>query len=331
MRAVRMHETGSPEVLRLEEVGAPVAGAGQVVIRVAVAGVNYTDVMARQGVYVTRDAAPELPAVLGTEVAGVVTSAGPDVPEALVGRRVVAFVRGGYAEQALAPLELVTVLPDGVDLDAAVACLVQGVSAWELLSECARLRRGEAVLVHAAAGGVGSLAVQLARALGAGTVVATAGSAEKRRLAVELGADAALDYAADDWPEQVLEATDGHGADVVLDAVGGEVGERSLECLAPFGRLVVYGVASGRLASFAGSQLMQRNQAVIGYWLTTRLLADARERSAAATVVPQLVELLERGELRSVVRHAFPLEAAADAHRAVAARQTVGKVVLAVG
>jgi NADPH2:quinone reductase len=330
MRAIRMHETGSPEVLRLDEVDVPTAGEHQVLIRVAVAGVNFTDVMARQGVYLTRDAAPQLPAVPGTEVAGVVTAAGPGAPSDLVGRRVVAFVRGGYAEYAVAPVALVTELPDGVDLDSAVACLVQGVSAWQLLSDCGRVQPGESVLVHSAAGGVGTLAVQLARVLGASIVVGTAGSSEKRRLAGELGADVTVDYSAGDWPETVLEATGGRGVDVVLDAVGGDVGERSLECLARFGRLVVYGVASRRLASFAGSQLMHKNQSVIGYWLTDRLALESGDGRANGKVVPHLLGLVEAGELRGVVRHAFPLEAAAEAHRAIGDRRTVGKVVLTV-
>src|SRR4051794_30606125 len=271
MNAIRMHETGGVEVLRVEDVDTPVPGEGEVLIRVAVAGVNYTDVMARQGVYMSRDAALDLPAVLGTEVAGVVTAAGPGVPEQIVGKRVIAFVHGGYAEYAIAPVRLVAELPAALDFAVAVSFLVQGVTAWQLLRDCGRLEAGQSVLVHSAAGGVGTLAVQLAKALGASTVVATAGSADKRRLALELGADVALDYTSPDWVEQVLEATDGRGVDIVLDAVGGDIGELSLGCLAPFGRLVVYGVASKRLASFAGSQLMQRNQSVVGYWLTSRL------------------------------------------------------------
>ena len=325
MKAVRIHETGGPEVLQVEDVDAPAVGDGQVLIRVAVAGVNFTDVMARQGVYVARGAALELPAVLGSEVAGIVTDTGAGVPGDLVGRRVIAFVRGGYAEYAVAPLKLVTELPDSVDLAEGVAYLVQGVTAWQLLDDCGRLAPGDTVLVHAAAGGVGSLAVQIANALGASTVVATAGSDAKRELARELGADVAIDYATSDWPAQVLDATGGRGVDVVLDAVGGDIGERSLECLAPGGRLVVYGVSSKQLASFAGSQLMQANQSVVGYWLAGRLAADP---SLVARVVPRLLELAGAGRLRGIVKHAFALEAAADAHRAISDRLTVGKVVL---
>src|SRR3954452_7695411 len=271
MNAIRMHETGGVDVLRVEQVDTPAPGEGEVLIRVAVAGVNYTDVMARQGVYLSRERAPELPAVLGTEVAGVVTATGPGVPGELVGRRVIAFVHGGYAEYAVAREDLLSELPANLDFAVAVSFLVQGVTAWQLLRDCGRLEAGQSVLVHSAAGGVGTLAGQLARTLGAATVIATAGNPEKCALALELGADVALDYSEGDWPERVLEATGGRGVNVVLDAVGGEIGELSLGCLAPFGRLVVYGVASKRLASFAGSQLMQRNQSVVGYWLTSRL------------------------------------------------------------
>jgi NADPH:quinone reductase len=327
MKAVRIHETGGPEVLRVEEADVPVPGPGQVLIRTGVAGVNFTDVMARQGVYISAGAAPRLPVILGTEAAGVVAATGPDVPAGLAGRRVVAFVHGGYAEYAIAPLDLVTELPPGIDLAEAVAYLVQGVSAWQLLSDCGRLEPGQAVLVHSAAGGVGSLAVQLARILGAGTVIATAGAPAKQKLASELGADVVVDYTMPGWAGDVLAATGGRGADIILDAVGGDIGERSLDCLAPFGRLVVYGVSGKRLAPFAGSQLMHGNQTVCGYWLTGRLTSDSE---SVTRVVAKLLRLAGAGRLRAVVRHAFPLEAAAGAHRAISDRRTVGKVVLTV-
>ena len=326
MKAVRIHQTGSPEVLQLDELEVPVPGDDQVLIRVGVAGVNFTDVMARQGVYISREAAAVLPAVLGTEVAGVVTATGPGA-EDLTGKRVIAFVRGGYAEYAIAPRGLVAELPPGIDLAEATAYLVQGVTAWQLLRECARIEPGESVLVHSAAGGVGTLAVQLAKAFGASTVVATAGATEKLKLATELGADLAVDYTLDDWVEAVGSATGGRGADVVLDAVGGDIGEQSLQCLAPFGRLVTYGVSSKLLAAFSGSQLMQKNQTVSGYWLTGRLTHDPRPVMAA---VAGVLDLAAQGRVHAVVRHAYPLEKAADAHRAISGRGTVGKVVLTV-
>jgi NADPH2:quinone reductase len=327
MKAVRIHETGGPEVLGVEEVDTPAPGPGQVLIRAGVAGVNFTDVMARQGAYIAAAAAPQLPAILGTEVAGVIAATGPGVPGDLAGRRVVAFVRGGYAEYAIAPTELVTELPPGIDLAEATAYLVQGVTAWQLLTDCGHIAPGESVLVHSAAGGVGTLAVQLARVLGASTVIATAGSAAKRDLAAELGADVVADYTAPGWTDEVLALTEGRGADIILDAVGGDIGEQSLDCLAPFGRLVTYGVSSKRLAPFAGTQLMQKNQTVAGYWLTSRLAADSQ---SVAEVVADLLKLADAGQLRGVVKHAFALEDAADAHRAISDRRTVGKVVLTI-
>lgn len=327
MKAVRIHETGGPEVLRVDGVDVPAPGPGQVLIRAGVAGINFTDVMARQGVYIAAASAPSLPVILGTEVAGVVAATGPGVPGELAGRRVIAFVRGGYAEYAIAPLDLVAELAPGVDLAEATAYLVQGVSAWQLLTDCGHVEPGQSVLVHSAAGGVGTLAVQLARVLGASTVIATASTAAKQKLAAELGADVVVDYTMPGWAQEVLSSTGGRGADVILDAVGGEIGEQSLDCLAPFGRLVAYGVSSKRLAPFAGTQLMHKNQTVTGYWLTGRLTADSR---SVAGVVTKLLELAKTGQLRAVVQHAFPLEDAAAAHRAIADRRTVGKVVLTV-
>lgn len=327
MKAVRIHETGSPEVLQLEEVGIPVPGDGQVLIRVGVAGVNFTDVMARQGVYISRNAAPTLPTILGTEVAGVVTATGPGVADDLIGKRVIAFVRGGYAEYAIAPYRLVAQLPPSIDLADATSFLVQGVTGWQLLRDCGRIQPGETVLVHSAAGGVGTLAIQLAKEFGASTVIATAGSAEKLKLAGELGADVVVDYTLADWADAALEATGGRGVDIVLDAVGGEVSEQSLRCLALYGRLVSYGVSSSLLAAFSGSQLMQKNQAVIGYWLTGRLASGSEPIMEA---VEGLLDLADRHRIRAVVRHVFPLDKAADAHRAISARRTVGKVVLTV-
>jgi NADPH2:quinone reductase len=325
VKAIQIRETGGPEVIRVEQdVEMPKPEYGQVLIQVAAAGVNYTDVMARQGVYLTREAALELPATLGTEVAGVVAGLGEGVSSPVPGTRVTALVKGGYAEYAVAPHRLVYPLPAQVDFAAAVAYLVQGITAWEILRVSGALAAGERVLVHSGAGGVGTLAIQLAKVFGASTVVATASTTQKRDLAAELGADACVDYTSADWWREVQAATGGCGADVILDAVGGDIGEQSLNCLAPFGRLVVYGVASGRLASYAGSQLMHKNQSIAGYWLTSRLAHDG----SSAQVVPQLLELAGQGTIKSVVRHVFPLEEAAEAHRAISGRHTTGKVVL---
>jgi len=324
VKAIQIHQTGGPEVIRVEDVETPKPEEGQVLIQVAAAGVNHTDILARQGAYVTSEAALELPAILGTEVAGVVAGLGQGVFSPAPGTRVVALVRGGYAEYATAQQERVYPLPPELDFAAGVAYLVQGITAWEILRDCGRLCPGDRVLVHSGAGGVGTLAIQLAKVFGASNVVATASTTAKRDLAAELGADLCVDYTSADWWREVSAASDDCGMDVILDAVGGDIGERSLDCLAPFGRLVEYGVASERLASFAGSQLMHKNQSVTGYWLSSRLARDG----ASAAVVPQLLQLASEGKVKSIVRHVFPLEEAAEAHRAISSRNTMGKVVL---
>lgn len=323
MRAVRMHQTGGPDVLDLEDVETPQPGPGTLLIKVGASGVNFTDVMARQGIYMSREAGRSLPRTPGTEVAGVVTAVGEQVDPALVGSRVVAFVEGGYAEYAVADERLTFRLPESVELGDAVAYLVQGVTAWELLVDRGNLADGETVLVHSAAGGVGTLAVQLAKHLGA-RVIATASTPAKLALASRLGADEAINYSEAGWADEVLRLTDGRGVDVVLEAVGGDIGEESLRVLADGGRLIVYGVASKQLSAFAGTQLMQRNQSVLGYWLTNRL----RPGSPTADVVPRLLQLADAGVLTATVQHVFPMERAAEAHQALSDRATVGKVVL---
>ena len=222
MKAVRIHHTGGPDVLVVEDVETPKPPPGTVLVKVGVSGVNYTDVMARQGIYMSRESGRDLPRTMGTEVAGVVTAVGEGVEPDLVGSRVVAFVEGGYAEYAVADRRLTFRLPESVELGDAVAFLVQGITAWELLVDRARLREGETVLVHSAAGGVGSLAVQLAHHLGASRVIATASTASKLALASRLGATDTVNYTEPGWADRVLDLTDGRGVDVVVEAVGGE-------------------------------------------------------------------------------------------------------------
>ncbi len=324
MKAIQIHSTGGPEVIRVEDVETPKPEEGQVLIQVAAAGVNFSDVTTRQGAYAAPGSTLELPAILGTEVAGVVVGLGEGVSAPAPGARVAALVRGGYAEYVVADPAMTYALPAEVDFAGALAYLVQGISAWELLHDCGRLAPRERVLVHAGAGGVGGLAIQLAKLFGASTVVATASTAAKRELATALGADASIDYTSGDWWREALAATGDRGADVILDSVGGDVSEQSLLCLAPFGRHVVYGVSSGRLATFAGVQLMHKNQSVIGYWLASRIAHDP----ASSQIVPQLLRMAADGKITSEIRHAFPLEEAEQAHRAISARQTTGKVVL---
>lgn len=323
MKAIMIREPGGPEVLRLENVEMPEPGAGQVLIKVEAAGVNYADTGVRRGMRFGPHQA-EMPLTPGFEVAGSVAALGEGVEGPAEGTRVAAVLEsGGYAGYAVADAGMVVKIPDGVDFHAAsAALLVQGITAYGVLHDAARLQEGESILVQVAAGGVGSLAVQLAKLAGAGTVVGTAGSAEKRELALSLGANLAVDYGREDWIEQVLEATGGSGVDVVLESVGGEVGARAFECLAPLGRLVMFGAASGR--PMPPPDLMQLNvkgQSFSGFggpWLRPGRAQAARE---------ELSRYLRDGNLR-VVGPSFPLAEAAEAHRAVEGRATVGKVVL---
>ena len=323
MKAVRIQETGAPEVMHLEDIETPTPKEGEVLVKVAAAGINYADLAQRQGAYLTRT---RTPSTVGFEFAGTVEALGPGVNAPAVGTRVVAMGEGGYAEYAIAPVSAVIPIPDSLDFARAAAFPVQGLTAYQLLRESAHLEHGESVLVHAAAGGVGTMAVQLAKLMGAGTVIGTASNAEKLALARRLGADVAINYTEDSWVEQVKNATGGQGTDIILEMVGGTIAEQSLKCLAPYGRMVVFGSASGQPVQFSAIQLMYKNQAIIGYWLTSQL--SRTDRVARASM--ELMQYLAAGKLEIIVGHTFPLADAAEAHKAIAARKTVGKVVLMV-
>jgi NADPH2:quinone reductase len=213
-------------------------------------------------------------------------------------------------------------IPDKVDFASATALFVQGLTAYGLLRDAAKLHEGESVLIHAAAGGVGSLAVQLSKLLGAGTVIGTASSAEKLDLVRRLVADVAFNYTDPNWSVQVNEATGGQGTNIILDAVGGEIGQQSLSHLAAQGRLVVYGAASGQPTMFAAQQLAGKNQAVIGYSIGTAMSLEQRAEAMRA-----LLGYVAEDRLHIVVGKTFPLRDAAQAHRAMAERRTTGKVV----
>ncbi len=313
MRAIQMSEYGGPEVLRLVELPVPEPGPGEVIIRVARAGLNFADTHRRTNTYLAKDVLPLVP---GAEVAGVRED---------TGERVVALLgAGGYAEYAVAPGALTFPIPEGVSDETALALVLQGLTAWHLYRTCARVAPGESVVVHAAAGGVGSLAVQLGKPLGAGRVIATASTAEKRALALELGADVAVDGAAEGLAERLVEANLGAPVDAVFEMAGGAVFEVSLEALAPFGRLVIYGIASGDGNTVRSGSLMRRSRAVVGFWMAHCLGRPAMIDDALA----DLFERVRRGELRVVTGPAYPLDQAAQAQSDIAARRTTGKVTL---
>src|SRR3954453_12484796 len=256
MRAIQIEEFGGPEVLQLKDLPVPEPGEGELLVRVTRAGVNFADTHQRHNQYVAKQTLPMIP---GSEVAGLRED---------TGERVLALCgHGGYAEYATAPGNLCFPIPDGIDDGTALALLVQGLTAWHLYRTAGRVQRGETVVVGSAAGGVGSLAVQLGRGMGAGRVIATAGSEERRALALELGADAAVDGAAEGLAQRLIEANHGEAVGVVFEAAGGRVFEESREALAPFGRLVVYGISTREQNTVKTGRLMRHSQTVAGFWL----------------------------------------------------------------
>ena len=321
MRAIRISQWGGPEVLELvEDAAKPEADEHHVLVRVTRAGINFADTHARENSYLARY---ELPFSPGAEVAGVVEQDGGGFE---AGQRVVALVgTGGYAEYVAAPAASTVAVPGDVSDAAALAILLQGLTAWHLYVTSAKLAPGESVVVHAAAGGVGSLAVQLAKPLGAGRVIATASTDEKRELAVELGADEAVDVTREDLAAALEEANLGAPVDVVLEMAGGRVFDQSLEALAPFGRLVTYGMASREPNQVASGALMRRSRAVVGFWLMHCL-----QRPAEMVDGPlrELFERAARGELRVVEGETYGLSEVRRAHEDLQARRTTGKLML---
>ena len=314
MRAIQITEFGGPEVLTLTDLPAPQPRDGQVLIDVSLAGINYADTHQAENSYL---APAKLPLVPGAEVVGTT----PD------GRRVVALLEGGgYAEQAVAWGNLLFEVPDGVDDGQALSLVLQGTTAWHLLRTSSHLQPGESVVVHAAAGGVGSLAVQLAKHWGAGRVIAVASSEDKRELALSLGADVAVDARETELKQALEEANEGRKVDIVLEMVGGATFDASLAALAPFGRLVAYGMASREAPEpIASGALMRRSRGVLGFWLAHCFADPDRYLHGPMT---ELLGMVGKGELRPVIGGTYPLSQARRAHEDIRQRRTTGKLLL---
>lgn len=323
MKTVRFHRTGGPEVLIYEDVPTPSPGESEVLIRVEAVGLNFADVLRRRG-----DDYPEtspVPFTLGGEVAGIVESLGGGVTDLAVGQFVYATTRvGGYAQYVTVRADAVIPLPDGISAPEATSLVIQGLTAALALRTSARLAQGESVLVEAAAGGVGSFAVQLAKLYGAGQVIAAASSPEKREFAQRLGADAAVDYMAPGWAAEVKALTGGRGVDVVLEMTGGNTVGQALDAMAPFGRMIVYGQASGEPAQVDPQRLTVGNQAIIGFYIG----AFFAEGSLVKSTLSEIIGFVHAKKLALQVGTAIPLSKAVDAHRLLEGRKTTGKVVL---
>lgn len=320
MKSIRVHAHGGPEVLRVEDLPVPAPAAGQVLIRIEAAGVNFLDVYHRTGLYPLT-----LPLTPGKEAAGVVETVGEGVTTVRPGARVVSeSVIGGYAEYGLVPAERAIPLPDGVDARQGAAVLLQGLTAHYLTQTTYPLRRGDTCLVHAAAGGVGLLLCQLASRLGA-RVIGTAGNQEKARLAREAGASDVILYDDVDFVAETKRLTGGAGVKVVYDSVGRTTFLKGLDCLAPMGLMVLYGQSSGQVEPFQPQVLSLKGSLYLTRPALAHYVAAPSELHRRAR---EILQWVREGSLRVRIGDEFPLDAAADAHRALEERRTTGKVLL---
>lgn len=322
MKAIQFTEYGGPNVLTLVDIEKPTPKGHEVLIEIKAIGVNYADTARREGQYVLPTPLPYIP---GAEVAGIVTAVGEKVTKVQPGTRVVTLMEsGGYAEFALADERSVIPIGEELKFELAASLPLQGLSAYHILKTMGQLEEGETVLIHAAAGGVGTIAVQLAKIFGAGKIIATASTDEKLQLAREMGADVLINYTKEGWEEEVLAATDGKGVDVALEMAGGAIFYQTLKCLAAYGRLVIYGVASGEQSKFYPSSLMAKNQSVIGFFLPQIM----RKKELFQQSLEELFSYLQEGRLSLTIGEVFPLEEAAKVHELMQARKTKGKLIL---
>jgi NADPH2:quinone reductase len=313
MRAIQITAFGGPETLTVSELPDPVPGDGQQVFDVLAAGINYADTHQTEDSYLAKQTLPLIP---GGEV----------VVRTADGTRLLGLLgSGGYAQRIAADPRQLMPIPDGVTDGQALTTLVQGATAWHLLRTSAHLAEGESVVVHAGAGGVGTIAIQLAKRWGAGRIIATASTADKRQLCLDLGADAVVDSTVEDLRSALREANGGRGVDVVLEMTGGSVFDQSLAALAPLGRLAVFGMAGRRPPTpVAPGALMARSTAVIGFWLIHLL----QKPQLFTTAVLDLLALIADGSLRPVIGGVYTLTEAGDAHRALLDRSSIGKLIL---
>lgn len=311
MKAIQIEEFGGPEMLRYVDLENPTPGAGEVLVEVARSGINFADTHATRNDYLAEQSLPLVP---GTEIAGRT----PD------GRRVAALLgSGGYAERAVVPEALLIPLPDEVDDDIAAAMLLQGLTAMALVNRCARIEAGETIVVEAAAGGTGGLAVQIAKRAGA-RVIGLASSADKRALVEGLGADVCVDSRGDDLAAAIRQANGGERVDAVLHMSGGAAFDAEMSVLAPLGRMVVFGIASREQRDVSTAALLRGSKTVVGFWLL-HLLA---RRELALPMIGELLGAVAAGELEVSVGGVYPLSEAARAHEDLISRRSSGKLLL---
>jgi NADPH:quinone reductase len=329
MKAIQFSRFGGPEVLEYVDLPRPAPKGDEVIIEVTASGVNFPDIRQRTGVYQraeTHVGGVTLPYVTGLQVVGKVIEVGPEGNRTLDGKKVLAFLPqgGGYAQIAKASSGMAVPLPESVDDVQMAALPTQGLTAYLMLTALTKLTKGESILVHGAAGGVGSMAVQIAKILGASTIVATAGTQEKREYTRTIGADFSVDYEKPDWPKAVLKYTDGRGVDVLLESIGGNIFEQNFECLAFFGRYIIFGSTRGPGKPFEPRRLMSKCQSMTGIYLPIFVQKPDLIRAG----LEFLVEHALSGRLKAKVAETLPLSKTAEAHRALEERRVTGIIVL---
>ncbi|MEK5123084.1 quinone oxidoreductase family protein [Bacillus sp. FSL R9-9492] len=322
MKAIVVTSFGGPEVMKYTDVDMSTISDNQVLIRVVATSVNFADIKSRYG----KKGNKALPFIPGIYAAGIVERVGSHVKNIYPGQRVIAFPQNGsYSEYVVANENLTFVLPDEVDFQTAAACPIVSFTSYNLLANVARLQQGESVLIHAAAGGIGTTAIQLAKLLGAKKVIGTVGSEAKRKIAFDAGADYVICHQDEDFVERVNQLTNGEGVNIVLDSISGTVSERSLECLAYYGRLVQFGNASGEVGIFQTKDLHASCRSILGFSFgTTR----KKRPELLQETANQVFRYLRDGSLQIKATKSFPLQDAGKAHEWVESRQSTGKVIL---
>jgi NADPH2:quinone reductase len=311
MKAIQIKEFGGPEKFEHVELPDPEPGAGEALVEISRVGVNFADTHTTRNDYLAEQ---ELPLIPGAEMSGRTAD----------GRRVAGLLgSGGYAQKVTAPEATLIPIPDEVDDEQAAAILLQGLTAMALVGRCARIEPGESIVVEAAAGGTGTLAVQIAKRAGA-KVIGLASSAEKRQLVEELGADATVDSRAEELGAAIREANGGERVDAVLHMSGGDAFDQELEALAPLGRMVVFGIASREQREVSTAALLRGSKSVVGFWLAHLLSRP----ELVAPMIGELLSAVARGELKATIGEVYPLSEAARAHEDLEARRTTGKLLL---
>jgi len=320
MKAVRVHKYGGPEVLTPEEIPVPEPKVGEARVKIEAAGVNYIDIYQRTGLYPMKT-----PFTLGTEGAGIVDAVGPDVTEVKKGDRVgYAMIPGSYAEYAIVAAARLVPIPSNIEARVAAALMLQGMTAHYLTHNTYSLKKGDTALIHAAAGGVGLLLIQIAKQLGA-KVIGTVSTEAKAKLAKEAGADHVILYTQTDFLAEVKKLTDGRGLEVVYDSVGQTTFDKSLECLKPRGYMVLFGQSSGPVAPFDPARLAARGS----LFLTRPSLAHySLDRAELLQRASDIFNWAAAGTIKVRIDKSFPMAEAAEAHRQLEGRKTTGKVIL---